>query len=64
MEISAIKHFAGSRDCGISQSDIYMAPWPVYPKVSPFCENRAALLEALSGGGRRGFDEPYIGKGE
>jgi len=30
----------------------------------PFCRNRATLLEALAGGGRHGFDEPYIGKGE
>jgi hypothetical protein len=26
-------------------------------------QDRAALLEALSGGGRHGFDEPYVGKG-
>ncbi|KAE9375379.1 hypothetical protein N431DRAFT_436863 [Stipitochalara longipes BDJ] len=60
----AIKHFAGSRECGILQSDIYLAPWPTNPKVSPFCKNRAALLEALSGGGRHGWDEPFVGKGK
>ncbi|PMD45006.1 hypothetical protein L207DRAFT_629537 [Hyaloscypha variabilis F] len=59
----AIKHFAGSHDCGIIQSEIYLAPWPTKPKVSPFCKNRAALLEALSSGGRHGWDEPYVGKG-
>ncbi|TVY46056.1 hypothetical protein LOCC1_G002549 [Lachnellula occidentalis] len=59
----ALKHFAGSRDCGISQSDIYLAPFPLYPGVSPFCKNRATLLEALSSGGRHGFDEPFVGKG-
>ena len=32
-------------------------------KVSPFCKNRATLLEALSTGGRYGYDEPYVGKG-
>jgi hypothetical protein len=64
MKYSAIKHFAGSRDCGISQSDIYLAPWPTNPKVSPFCKNRATLLEALSGGGRHGWDEPFVGKGK
>ena len=62
--ISAIKHFVGSRDCGISQTDIYFAPWPVNPKVSPFCKNRATLLEALSGGGRHGWDEPFVGRGK
>ncbi|PMD66107.1 uncharacterized protein K444DRAFT_640065 [Hyaloscypha bicolor E] len=59
----AFKHFAGSRDCGITQSDIYLAPWPMNPKVSPFCKNRATLLDALSGGGRYGWDEPFVGKG-
>ncbi|KAE8445484.1 hypothetical protein EG329_013374 [Mollisiaceae sp. DMI_Dod_QoI] len=58
-----IKHFAGSRDCGITQADIYLAPWPINPNVSPFCKNRMTLLEAISGGGRHGFDEPYVGKG-
>jgi len=61
---SAIKHFAGSRECAISQSDIYLAPIPLKPGVSPFCKNRATLLEALSNGGRYGFDEPFVGKGK
>ena len=64
MKNSAIKHFAGSRECSITQDDIYLAPWPLKPKVSPFCKNRATLLEALSGGGRHGWDEPYVGRGK
>jgi len=60
---SALQHFAGSKDCGILQSNIYLAPIPLYPKHSPFCKNRATLLEALSNGGRHGFNEPYVGKG-
>ncbi len=64
IRISAIKHFVGRRDCGITQTDIYLAPWPMYPKVSPFCKNRAMLLEALSGGGRHGWDEPFVGRGK
>ncbi|KAI9055843.1 hypothetical protein LZ554_000782 [Drepanopeziza brunnea f. sp. 'monogermtubi'] len=59
----AVKHFAGSRECGILQEDLYTVPWPLNPKVSPFCGKRAELLEAMSGGGRYGFDEPYVGKG-
>ncbi|KAJ8062510.1 hypothetical protein OCU04_009040 [Sclerotinia nivalis] len=59
---SAIKHYLGSKDCGILQSDIYHVPYPAKPNVSPFCKNRATLLEALSSGGRHGFDEPYVGK--
>ena len=43
--------------------NIYLAPPnPSNPKQSPFCSTRAALLEALSNGGRHGYDEPYIGK--
>ncbi|KAL2071412.1 hypothetical protein VTL71DRAFT_12647 [Oculimacula yallundae] len=59
----ALKHFSGSRECRILQEDIYTTPWPLKPKVSPFCGKRAGLLEALSGGGRYGFDEPFVGKG-
>ncbi|KAK0102470.1 hypothetical protein ONS95_006089 [Cadophora gregata] len=59
----AIKHFVGSRECGILQNDLYTAPWPLNPKISPFCGKRATLLEAMSGGGRYGFDEPFVGKG-
>lgn len=60
---SAFKHFAGNRECGISQADLYTVPWPLNPKTSPFCGKRTALLEAMSSGGRYGFDEPYVGKG-
>lgn len=60
---SAIKHFIGSRECEILQKDVYTAPWPLNPKASPFCGKRATLLEAMSGGGRYGFDEPFVGKG-
>lgn len=61
---SAIKHYLGSKDCGITQSNIYNVPYPTNSNVSPFCKSRATLLEALSSGGRHGFDEPYVGKGE
>ncbi|TAQ84098.1 hypothetical protein B7494_g7583 [Chlorociboria aeruginascens] len=57
-----IKHFIGSKDCGIVQSDIYLVPYSSTSHVSPFCNDRATLLEALSNGGRYGFDEPYVGK--
>ncbi|PBP20119.1 hypothetical protein BUE80_DR008768 [Diplocarpon rosae] len=59
----AIKHFSGSRECGILQTDVYTTPWPSQPNSSPFCGKKAQLLEALSGGGRQGFDEPFVGKG-
>ncbi|CZS99445.1 uncharacterized protein RAG0_07766 [Rhynchosporium agropyri] len=59
----ALKHFSGSRECGILQKDIYTAPWPLSPKVSSFCGRRAGLLKALGSGGRYGFDEPFVGRG-
>ncbi|KAM3074320.1 hypothetical protein ACMFMG_002866 [Clarireedia jacksonii] len=59
---SAIKHYLGSKDCGVIQSEIYHVPYPLNPNMSPFCKSRAMLLEALSSGGRHGFDEPYVGK--
>jgi hypothetical protein len=31
--------------------------------IGPLCADRAALLEAFSGGGRIGFDTPFIPKG-
>jgi hypothetical protein len=62
--LSALEHFGGSKDCSIKQADIYLAPYSPNTKVSPFCSNRANLLEALSNGGRHGYDEPYVGKGK
>jgi hypothetical protein len=29
----------------------------------PFCKDRATLLEALSGGSRHAYNEPYVGAG-
>ncbi|PQE07746.1 hypothetical protein CJF31_00011922 [Rutstroemia sp. NJR-2017a BVV2] len=59
---SAIKHYLGSKDCAIIQSDLHHVPYPQKPNLSPFCKTRAQLLDALSSGGRHGFDEPYVGK--
>jgi hypothetical protein len=61
---STIKHYLGSKDCAIVQSDLHHVPYPQKPNLSPFCKTRAQLLDALSSGGRHGFDEPYVGKCE
>lgn len=47
----------------MSQSDIYLAPFPQGSKLSPFCKNRAELLAALGDGGQHDLDEPFVGKG-
>ncbi|KAL9098941.1 MAG: hypothetical protein Q9163_005486 [Psora crenata] len=55
-------HFEGHQDCGITSPDLYTPP-KLTPtnglKQSLFCRNRARLLEAMSSGGRHGFDAPY-----
>ncbi|PQE29655.1 hypothetical protein CJF30_00009247 [Rutstroemia sp. NJR-2017a BBW] len=61
-ESSTIKHYLGSKDCGIIQSSLHHVPYPQKPNLSPFCKTRAQLLHALSSGGRHGFEEPYVGK--
>ncbi|KAI9812392.1 MAG: hypothetical protein M1832_000427 [Thelocarpon impressellum] len=59
-------HFEGSQDCGISSEELYVPPTTGRHSGAaglPYCKNRATLLEALSGGGRHGFDAPYAPKG-
>ncbi|MCJ1362936.1 hypothetical protein MMC16_002042 [Acarospora aff. strigata] len=59
-------HFEGHQDCGITSSDLYVPPTTSSNHArptSPYCRNRAALLEALGGGGRHGFDAPFVPKG-
>ncbi|KAL8777700.1 MAG: hypothetical protein Q9213_007743 [Squamulea squamosa] len=56
-------HFEGRQDCGIASTDIYIPPVATLAstkKHSLYCPNRARLLEAMSGGGRHGFDTPYF----
>lgn len=59
---SFFNHFEGHQDCGIVSTDLYKPP--VIAKADPqkhlhYCQNRAALLQAMSGGGRHGFDAPF-----
>lgn len=60
---SFFDHFEGRQGCGIASTDIYIPPVALHPttrKHSLYCPNRAKLLEAMSGGGRHGFDTPYF----
>ncbi|MCJ1389626.1 hypothetical protein MMC18_002483 [Xylographa bjoerkii] len=60
-------HFEGHQDCGLTSASLNT---PItkpqhHDKTNPlpYCRNRAALLEALSGGGRHGFDAPFFPAG-
>ena len=59
---SYFSHFEGYRDCGIKSTDIYVPPTSLeanVPRHTLYCNNRATLLDAMSGGGRHGFEKPY-----
>ena len=58
---SYFEHFDGHQECGIRSPIIYNPPRLDInkPKHQIFCQNRPRVLEALSGGGRHGFDAPY-----
>ncbi|KAI9804803.1 MAG: hypothetical protein M1825_001171 [Sarcosagium campestre] len=59
-------HFEGHQDCGISSHHLYIPPLSQSNdgKVSSkYCRNRKSLLEALSEGGRHGFEAPFVPKG-
>ena len=63
---SYFAHFEGQQECGITSTDLYHAPKaldPSIPKHVLYCRNRAKLLEAMSGGGRHGFEQPYYPAG-
>lgn len=58
--------FEGDLDCRISSTDLYLPPSSdplIMKKKLPFCKDRQSLLEALNGGGRHGFDEPFVPRG-
>jgi hypothetical protein len=57
--LSYFQHFEGHQDCGIVSTEIYEPPTGEFR----YCKSRAALLEALTGGGRHGFDTPFFPNG-
>ncbi|KAL8796294.1 MAG: hypothetical protein Q9195_001409 [Heterodermia aff. obscurata] len=55
--------YSSMKDCGIKSTHLYKPP--VITRADPqkhlhYCQNRATLLEAMSGGGRHGFDAPFV----
>ncbi|KAK7203888.1 hypothetical protein BZA70DRAFT_282353 [Myxozyma melibiosi] len=52
--------FYGAQECKISSTRLYNPMTkPDGSLVRPYCDSKAKLLEALSGGGRVGFNAPY-----
>lgn len=63
---SYFNHFEGHQDCGITSKNLYIPPTiqgDMKSQHPPFCTNRAALLDAMSGGGREGFDASFAPRG-
>lgn len=58
---SYFNDFKGTAVCKIMAADLYTPPVKTDEGYS-YCNSRAALLEALSGGGRHGFDTPYVSR--
>ncbi|KAF9893761.1 hypothetical protein FE257_009931 [Aspergillus nanangensis] len=56
-----LDHYVGHKKCGISSSSLYTGPQGSDHGSSdtPYCENRGSLLNAMSNGGRHGFDAAY-----
>ena len=67
IECSYFGLFEGGARCGIQADDLYIPPQNLRYAGSAgneYCHNRAQLLQAMSHGGRYGFDAPYKAKGE
>lgn len=59
---SHLDHFEGHQDCSISSTDLYIPPFSddrTGQTQASYCSTRATLLEAMSGGGRHGFEAPF-----
>jgi len=61
--IDSLAQFKGHQECGLSVSSIYHRPLEGNDGDGPYCPTRKSLLEAMSSGGRHGFDAAYAGKG-
>ena len=59
-------HFQGHEDCSVTSRDLYVPPTMPdgnTPKHGVYCSNRKRLLDAMSEGGRHGFEQPYFPTG-
>lgn len=56
----------GDMECRMDSKELYLPPIlddPKQKKDFPLCHSRHAQLQAMSHGGRFGFDQPYIPEG-
>lgn len=63
---SFFSHFQGHEDCSVASRDLYVPPTMPdgnTPKHSVYCSNRTRLLQSMSEGGRRDFEQPYFPAG-
>ncbi|KAL1961919.1 hypothetical protein VTN77DRAFT_748 [Rasamsonia byssochlamydoides] len=60
-----LAQFKGRQECGISSLSLYNPPSVNDHEElrDAYCQNRTSLLDALSNGGRLGFDAPYTPRG-
>ncbi|PWY71627.1 hypothetical protein BO70DRAFT_373511 [Aspergillus heteromorphus CBS 117.55] len=57
---SLLASYVGRQECGISSLSLYNPPQSA---DESYCESREALLDAMSSGGRHGFDAAYTSQG-
>ncbi|KAJ9245425.1 hypothetical protein DTO027B5_3181 [Paecilomyces variotii] len=58
-----LARFMGSDECGISSTSLYTPPTGDGALRNAYCQNRAALLDAMSNGGRQGTGTSYDPQG-
>lgn len=59
---SLLAQYMGRQECGISSQSLYYHPQT--RDESAFCGSRGSLLQAMSNGGRHGFDAAYASQGK
>lgn len=64
MVSSHLARFMGSDECGISSTSLYTPPTGDGALRNAYCQNRAALLDAMSNGGRQGTGTSYDPQGK
>ncbi|KAI2845990.1 hypothetical protein CAN33_008205 [Aspergillus niger] len=59
--------YVGRQECDISSLSLFSPPQPgdgEHAPGNPYCQSRDALLNAMSNGGRHGFDAAYTSQGK
>lgn len=64
---SLLAPYVGRQECDISSLSLFSPPQPgdgERASSNPYCQSRDALLNAMSNGGRHGFDAAYTSQGK